>query len=167
MAELCLIVAMTPERVIGIDNTLPWHLPRDLQHFKKTTMGCPVIMGRKTWESIGRPLPGRLNIVVSRQANYKAEGAEVVHDLAAAVRLAEEQTETSQVFVIGGANIYQQAIALAARIYLTVVQTKLDGDAWFPQTVETEWVEESNNLVEADDKNPFDCRFITLKRSGV
>jgi dihydrofolate reductase len=87
--------------------------------------------------------------------------------LAAAVRLAEEQTETSQVFVIGGANIYQQAIALAARIYLTVVQTKLDGDAWFPQTVETEWVEESNNLVEADDKNPFDCRFITLKRSGV
>jgi dihydrofolate reductase len=163
MAELCLIVAMTPDRVIGVNNTLPWHLPRDLQHFKNTTMGCPVIMGRKTWESIGRPLPGRLNIVVSRQADYVATGAELATDLDAAVALAEQSAD--KVFVIGGANIYQQALAMADRLYLTEVDTRVDGDAWFPQTVDTEWVEESNHLVEADDKNPFACRFITLKRS--
>lgn len=161
MAELCLIVAMTPDRVIGINNTLPWHLPRDLQHFKNTTMGCPVIMGRKTWDSIGRPLPGRLNVVVTRQTDLVLEGATVVNSLEAAIDSVAEQ---ERVFVIGGANIYEQALPLAQRLYLTEVDTTVDGDAWFPQTVPTEWQEEQNELVKADDKNSFDCRFRTLKR---
>lgn len=161
MAELCLIVAMTPDRVIGINNTLPWHLPRDLQHFKNTTMGCPVIMGRKTWDSIGRPLPGRLNVVVTRKTDLVLEGATVVNSLEAAI---ESVAEQERVFVIGGANIYEQALPLAQRLYLTEVDTTVDGDAWFPQTVSTEWQEEQNELVKADDKNSFDCRFRTLKR---
>lgn len=161
MAELCLIVAMTPERVIGINNTLPWHLPRDLQHFKKTTMGCPVIMGRKTWESIGRPLPGRQNIVVSRQADYKAEGVEVVGDLNAAHAAA---AGADKVFVIGGANIYQQALDMADRLYLTVVDAKVDGDAWFPHTADKDWETETEELVPADDNNSYNCRFISMRR---
>ncbi|MDD9894075.1 MAG: dihydrofolate reductase [Gammaproteobacteria bacterium] len=161
MAELCLIVAMTPDRVIGINNTLPWHLPRDLQHFKNTTMGCPVIMGRKTWDSIGLPLPGRLNVVVTRQTDLVLEGAMVVNSLEAAIDSVAEQ---ERVFVIGGANIYEQALPLAQCLYLTEVDTTVDGDAWFPQTVSTEWQEEQNELVKADDKNSFDCRFRTLKR---
>lgn len=161
MAELCLIVAMTPDRVIGINNTLPWHLPRDLQHFKKTTMGCPVIMGRKTWDSIGRPLPGRVNIVITRQADLHLEGAVVVHSLEAAVGAA---SDSERVFVIGGANIYEQALPLARRLYLTEVATHVDGDAWFPQTAESDWQEESSEFVAADEKNSIDCRFRTLLR---
>lgn len=160
MAELCLIVAMTPERVIGINNTLPWHLPRDLQHFKKTTMGCPVIMGRKTWDSIGRPLPGRQNIVVTRQAGLILDGATVVHSLDAAVAMAEGE----RVFVIGGANIYEQALPLAQRLYLTEVETSVDGDAWFPQTADSDWEVVASEFVAADKNNKFDCRFRTLQR---
>lgn len=162
MAELCLIVAMTPERVIGINNTLPWHLPRDLQHFKSTTMGSPVIMGRKTWESIGRPLPGRQNIVVSRQAGYQAEGAEVVTDLPAAHAAA---VGADKVFVIGGANIYEQAIAMADRLYLTEVEATVDGDAWFPQTDPNDWEVETEEFVPADDNNSYNCRFISMRRT--
>lgn len=165
MAELCLIVAMTPERVIGVNNTLPWHLPRDLQHFKKTTMGCPVIMGRKTWESIGRPLPGRQNIVVSRNVGYQAEGAEVVTSLVEAQQAASANTpDVSQVFVIGGANIYEQALAMADRLYLTEVEAAVDGDAWFPQTAESDWEIEAQEFVPADDKNNYNCRFICMRR---
>ena len=161
MAELCLIVAMTPERVIGVNNTLPWHLPRDLQHFKKTTMGCPVIMGRKTWESIGRPLPGRQNIVVSRQKDYRAEGAEVVTSLADAHKAA---SAAAQVFVIGGANIYEQALSMADRLYLTEVEATVDGDAWFPQTADSDWEIETEEFVPADDNNTNNCRFICMRR---
>lgn len=152
---------MTPERVIGINNTLPWHLPRDLQHFKSTTMGSPVIMGRKTWESIGRPLPGRQNIVVSRQADYAAEGAEVVGDLPAAHAAANG---ADKVFVIGGANIYEQALAMADRLYLTEVEAKVDGDAWFPHTDANDWEVETDEFVPADDNNSYNCRFITMRR---
>lgn len=161
MAELCLIVAMTPERVIGVNNTLPWHLPRDLQHFKNTTMGCPVIMGRKTWDSIGRPLPGRLNVVVSRQPDLQLEGATVVHSLDEAIGRLKDQ---DRVFVIGGANIYQQALPLASRLFLTEVDTSVDGDAWFPQTDDSEWLEEESQFEAADDKNPIACTFRELRR---
>lgn len=153
---------MTPERVIGINNTLPWHLPRDLQHFKSTTMGSPVIMGRKTWESIGRPLPGRQNIVVSRQLDYVAEGAEVVADLPAAHAAA---IGADKVFVIGGANIYEQAIAMADRLYLTEVEATVDGDAWFPQTDPKDWEVETEEFVPADDNNSYNCRFISMRRT--
>ena len=161
MSQLCLIVAMTPERVIGINNTLPWHLPRDLQHFKNTTMGCPVIMGRKTWDSIGRPLPGRLNVVVTRQAGLVLDGATVVHSLDDAIQTVAGQP---RVFVIGGANIYEQALPLADELYLTEVETKVDGDAWFPQTEPAHWEEVENVFAPADEKNLLNCRFRTLRR---
>ena len=114
--RLSLIVAYAKNRVIGRNNTLPWSLPGDLAHFKRTTLGCPIIMGRKTWESLGRPLPGRRNIVISRNANYVANGAEVVSDLAAAQALVSEAIEA---FVIGGEQIYDADLPSADRIVAT------------------------------------------------
>lgn len=116
MSTLALIVAMARNRVIGKDNTLPWHLPEDLQHFKRTTLGAPIIMGRRTWDSIGRPLPGRRNIVVSRQPDWQATGAEHARSLPDALALcAAADSPAPRVFVIGGAQLYAQALATTAK----------------------------------------------------
>lgn len=138
MTILSLIAAMDRERLIGRDNALPWHLPEDLRHFKATTLGKPVIMGRKTWESLGRPLPGRRNVVVSRNADYALQGAELVGSLEAALSLTAEAEE---VFVIGGAELYRQALPLAQRLYLTEIDASHTGDAWFPAFAADEWQE--------------------------
>ncbi|HEX5804098.1 MAG TPA: type 3 dihydrofolate reductase [Azospira sp.] len=138
MSILALIAALDRDRLIGRDNALPWRLPEDLRHFKATTLGKPVIMGRKTWESLGRPLPGRRNIVVSRNADYALQGAELVGSLEAALRLAAEAEE---VFVIGGAELYRQALPLAQRLYLTEIDASHAGDAWFPAFAADEWRE--------------------------
>lgn len=139
---LCLIVAATRNRVIGRDNAMPWHLPEDLRYFKARTLGKPVIMGRKTWESLGRPLPGRLNIVVSRQPGLQLDGAEVFADLTGAVergrKWAEEQG-VDEVMLIGGGQLYHQALAQASRVYLTRIELELEGDTWFPQLPFDEW----------------------------
>ncbi|TDQ38255.1 dihydrofolate reductase [Thiopseudomonas denitrificans] len=139
---LCLIVAATRNRVIGRDNAMPWHLPEDLRYFKARTLGKPVIMGRKTWESLGRPLPGRLNIVVSRQPDLQLDGAEVFADLTGAVergrKWAEEQG-VDEVMLIGGGQLYHQALAQASRVYLTRIELELEGDTWFPQLPFDEW----------------------------
>ena len=129
MTELALIAAVARDRVIGLNNTLPWHLPEDLQHFKRTTLGAPIVMGRKTWDSIGRPLPGRHNIVVTRQANWQAAGASRADSVAAALALAGE---VPRVFVIGGAELYAQALPLADALYLTEIDAAFAGDAYFP-----------------------------------
>lgn len=140
MSTLSLIAAMANHRVIGRDNTLPWHLPEDLKHFKATTLGKPVIMGRKTWESLGRPLPGRRNIVVSRNAGYQPVGGELVTSLQAAI---EATADIEEVFVIGGAELYGQSLPLAQRLYLTEIAGDYAGDAHFPEFATAEWREAS------------------------
>ena len=128
--KISIIVAMADKRVIGHDNRLPWHLPADLKHFKATTMGKPIIMGRKTWESIGRPLPGRTNIVVTRDPRYTADGCVVVHSIDAALQACSGNEE---VMVIGGAEFYRQVLPEASTLYLTLVHDEFEGDALFPE----------------------------------
>lgn len=138
--QLTLIVAYAQNRVIGRDNTLPWKLPSDLAHFKRTTLGHPVIMGRKTWESLGRPLPGRRNIVITRNPDYVATGAECVSSLAQAIKCLQEAPKA---FVIGGAQIYQEALPFAQDVIATEVLADIEGDAFFAPLDHTQWSEQS------------------------
>lgn len=131
-----LIVAMTDNACIGRDNKMPWHLPADLQHFKHITMSKPIIMGRKTYESIGRPLPGRENIVLTRNSDYKAEGCTVLPSLDTALLLLSHKNE---VMIIGGANLYQQALPRVDTMYITWVRTTLQGDTYFPKWNQADW----------------------------
>jgi len=135
---LALIVAQSLNRVIGVNNALPWHLPEDLKYFKATTMGKPIVMGRKTYDSIGRPLPGRTNIVVTRQTDWMADGVKVAGTLAEAVALASAE-EPQEIMVIGGAQIYELMLPAADRIYLTQVHAEIEGDAWFPALPAAQW----------------------------
>ncbi len=122
-----IIVAMSENRVIGVSGRLPWHLSEDLKHFKEITMGHTIVMGRKTYESIGRALPGRANVVVTRQKNFRAEGVEVVHDLKDILSAPRE------IFVIGGADLYAQALPHVQKVYFTLIHKKIDGDTYFPE----------------------------------
>lgn len=142
MSKTCLtlVAAMAHERVIGIDNTLPWRLPEDLQHFKAVTLGKPVIMGRKTYDSIGRPLPGRRNIVVTRQGDWTRDGVETAGSLDEALAMA---AGVEEVCLIGGAELYRQAIGQADRLSLTEIDAVYAGDAWFPAIDPARWVEQS------------------------
>jgi dihydrofolate reductase len=159
-----LIVARARNGTIGKDNGMPWHLPADLAHFKRTTLGCPVIMGRRTWESIGRALPGRRNIVVSRTPGFHAPGAEVVASLADAWRAVAGAEEA---FVIGGAQLYEEALAAADRIYLTDIAGEVAGDTFFPPLPPGEWRETVLGEHPADDRNPFALRFLLIERQGA
>jgi len=158
---ISLIVAASSNNVIGVHGVLPWHLSDDLKRFKTITMGKPVIMGRKTFESIGRALPGRQNIVISTQANYPADGCEVVASAAAAIAAARGADE---IMVIGGGQIYRQFLPLAERIYLTRVQVELDGDAYFPELEEREWRISERLIGDNDERNPYRFEFVTLNR---
>jgi dihydrofolate reductase len=143
---LCLIAALAQNRVIGRDNQMPWHLPADLKHFKALTLGKPIIMGRKTWDSLGRPLPGRLNLVVSRQPGLALEGAEVFPSLDAALVRAEawaREQGADELMLIGGAQLYTQALEQADRLYLTRVELCPEGDAWFPAFNQADWQRET------------------------
>jgi dihydrofolate reductase len=156
---LSLIAALGENRVIGVDNSMPWHLPGDFKYFKATTLGKPIIMGRKTWDSLGRPLPGRLNLVVTRQAGLELEGAEVFTSLEAAVARAEEwavEQGVAEVMLIGGAQLYAQALDKADRLYLTRVALSPEGDAWFPEVDPAHWnlVSEVHNPA-IDDKPAY------------
>ncbi len=165
--KLCLVVAVADNGVIGRNNQLPWYLPADLKHFKRTTLGKPVIMGRKTWESIGRPLPGRTNIVITRQAGYQADGARVVDTLDAAVELAESVAlidGVDEVMVIGGADIYRLALSRADRLYLTEVHADVEGDAFFPDWERSAWREVARALQPARDAGEPSCSFVTYER---
>lgn len=130
--KISLIAALSENRVIGKDNKLPWHLPEDLRHFKEVTSGHPVIMGRKTFESIGRLLPKRHNIVVSRDSSYVVEGATMAHSLEQALEIAKNYDQ-NEIFIIGGGQIFKQSLPLADRLYLTIVHTEIEGDAFFPE----------------------------------
>ena len=156
-----LIAAMARNRVIGCDNGLPWHLPEDLRRFKARTSGHIVVMGRRTWESVGAPLPDRRCIVVTRDRNYHADGAEVVHSLDDALaRAADEQ----EVFVLGGAEIYALALPRADRIYLTVVHAEPEGDTYFPEFDDTEWTLTEEEHHDADDRHASSFSFRTYER---
>lgn len=159
-----MIAAMANNRIIGLDNQMPWHLPADLQHFKKVTMAKPVIMGRKTFESIGRPLPGRRNIIISRNAAYTAPGIDVVASPEAALSLVSDESE---VMVIGGGNIYQQFLPLAQRLYLTFIDLDVKGDTQFPDyQAEANWVEVETVNKQPDDKNKYSYTFVTLDKDS-
>jgi dihydrofolate reductase len=161
--KISLILAMGRNRVIGRDNQLPWHLPADLAHFKATTMGKPILMGRKTWESIGKALPGRLNIVLTGQAGYAANGATVVSTIDEAITACESADE---LMVIGGAAVYEAFLPVAQKIYLTLVDGDFDGDTFFPEIDGEEWREESREDHPADDKNPHTYSFRVLKKAS-
>jgi dihydrofolate reductase len=151
--QLSLIVAYALNGVIGRDNALPWKLPSDLAHFKRTTLGHPVIMGRKTWESLGRPLPGRRNIVVTRDPDYLAPGAECADSLAQAI---EYLKDVKQAFVIGGAQLYQEALPFAHEIIATEVLENIDGDAFFAPLDKDHWTEISRTPYPVENGLRFD-----------
>ena len=155
------VVAHSRNRVIGRDGDLPWHLPADLKHFKNLTTGHPIIKGRKTFESIGKPLPNRTNIVITRQQDFEAEGCLVAHSLSEALMMAQQMD--SDVFIIGGAEIYKQAMFLADTIYLTEVHHSFEGDTFFPEIDSVLWQETSREEYKADEKNAYDFAFVTLK----
>jgi dihydrofolate reductase len=152
---------MDRNRLIGNRNRLPWHLPADLAHFKRVTMGKPVIMGRKTFESIGRPLPGRTNIVLTGSADFRAEGVQVANGLDQALGLAAGADE---VMVIGGSMIYELVLPRADRLYLTHVECDCEGDAWFPDFDPGQWRITASEAHAADEKNPCEYRFVTYER---
>jgi dihydrofolate reductase len=157
---LAMIAALAENRVIGLDNQMPWHLPADLKHFKATTLGKPIIMGRKTWDSLGRPLPGRLNIVVSRQPGLQLEGAEVFSELSAALARADQwarEQGVDELMLIGGAQLYAQALPLAERLYLTRIALNPDGDAFFPEWPAGEWRCVSRDPQPASGPTPAYC----------
>jgi len=156
-----LVVAMARNRVIGRDNQLPWRLPADLAYFKRVTMGHPIIMGRRTYESIGRPLPGRLNIVVSRNPQFSAPGCTVVPSLAEAWRAAGDAEE---VCVIGGTSIFAEALPAADRIHLTEVEAEVPGDTWFPEFDRGEWTEREVERHAPDERHAYPFRIVVLER---
>lgn len=157
---ISLIVAMDQNRVIGLNNQTPWRLPADLKYFKKTTMGKPIIMGRKTYESIGRPLPGRKNIIVTRNRHFKAEGCIVVHSIEDALSAAGE----GEVMVIGGAQLYEQLLPVADRLYVTLLETQFEGDTYFPEIDDEDWLEISREENKPSADIPFQYSFIVLER---
>lgn len=165
--RLAMIVAQAENRVIGNDNKLPWYLPEDLKYFKRVTLGKPIIMGRKTYESIGRPLPGRCNIVVTRDENWQVPGVVVTASLAEAVEHASAQAEidgVDEAVVMGGAEIYRQMLPQTERLYLTQVHASVEGDAHFPEIIASEWGEVGREDFAASDNNPYAYSFIVLER---
>ncbi len=154
------VVAISENHVIGKDNQLLWYLPNDLKHFKDITTGHTVIMGRKTFDSVGKPLPKRRNIIITRQAITIA-GCEVVNSVEAALALCAGEEE---VFIVGGAEIYKLAMPLTNRIYLTIVHKQFDGDSFFPEISKQEWREVSREDHQPDEKNSLPYSFITLER---
>ena len=162
MTTISLIAAMAKDRVIGKDNDMPWHMPADLQHFKKVTLGKPVIMGRKTFESIGRPLPGRKNIVITRNLDWKMDGVEVVNSPENALKLV---SDVKEVMVIGGGNIYRQFLPMADTLYLTFIDLDVAGDTQFPDWQQDgEWSQVEKMEFSPDERNPHPYQFVTLKR---
>lgn len=153
-----IIVAASENNVIGKDNRLPWHLPADLKYFKNTTWAMPIIMGRRTFESIGKPLPGRHNIVITRNKDYNADGATVVGNLNDAVKAAESN-DVNEFFIIGGAELFNTTMDQAQRIYLTRVHANIEGDVFFPALNKEEWELVSEKKMEADEKNEYDLSF--------
>ena len=164
---IVLVLAVAENGVIGRNNALPWDLPDDLQHFKKTTMGCPVLMGRKTFESVGRPLPGRTNIVLTRDTAWQAPGVEVFQTLPQAIARADQQAlldGAPALCVVGGAEIYRLCLPAADRIILTLVHGEVGGDAFFDLNTLADWREDDRRHYSAGDRNSHDFSVVNLSR---
>ncbi len=159
MPKLSIIVAMSSNRVIGVNNSLPWHLSEDLKHFKTLTTGHTIIMGRKTYESIGKPLPNRRNIVISRNLNAFYGGVEVVHSLEDAFSTSSNDEE---VFIIGGSNIYEQSLHLVEHLYITEIKKAFEGDAFFPEIDKSLWIESARETHTSSDGLEFS--FVSLQK---
>ena len=159
--EIYIIAAIAKHRVIGCQNRLPWHLPADLKHFKELTLGQTVVMGRKTYESIGRPLPKRENIVITQQADYEALGCKVFSSL---VQVVKEYSEKEKLFIIGGAALYEQALPLASYLLLTFIDAEVDGDTFFPKINFHNWQETFREECSVDENNSFNYKFVNYKR---
>jgi len=165
---ISIIVAMNQKQVIGINNQLPWSLPNDLKYFQQKTLHNPIIMGRKTFESIGKPLPKRSNIILSTQANWQHPGCQSAKNLTDALQLAE-QAPGDEVMIIGGASIYQQALEIANTIYLTIIDNQLDGDCFFPKSLaelKQSWAILNAQANPIDDQHAYSYTFYTLKRQS-
>ena len=160
---LSLIVALSENYVIGREGQLPWHLSADLKRFKKLTMGHHIVMGRKTYDSIGRQLPGRTSVVLTRQTDWSVEGVLTATDLETALELAGDDEE---VFIIGGSQIYQLALPLVERLYVTRVQASVSGDTYFPEITSEQWQLEQTDSFSADEKNDHDYSFLVYSRIG-
>lgn len=156
------IVAMDKNRLIGKDNDLPWHLPADLAFFKRVTMGKPIVMGRKTHESIGRALPGRENIVITTNKDYQAEGCTVLHSIDEINNIEQDK----EIFIIGGAGIFKETFHLADRLYITRIEEEFEGDTYFPEFDENNWTIISKEKGIKDEKNPYDFFYIIYERKN-
>jgi dihydrofolate reductase len=159
--KLSLIVAMAENRTIGLNKEMPWHLSADLKKFKKITMGHPIIMGRKTFESIGKPLPGRKNIIISRNSNYLQEGCEVFNSLDSAL---ESCSKEEEIFVIGGATLYESILEKSDRLYITEIKKSFAGDTWFPEFDQNQWSEYQREDIDNDVRVDFSYSFVTYDR---
>lgn len=155
------IVAVSENQVIGKDNQLPWHLPADLQHFKTITMGRPILMGRKTYESIGKPLPGRCNVIITSDESYQAPGCVIANSIATAF---DAVSYSEEVFVIGGAGLFQQVLPQIQRLYLTLIHHQFEGDTFFPEIDWSEWAEIKHENHKPDADNKYAYSFLTLHR---
>jgi len=159
---ISLIWAMDDNRLIGQNNSLPWKLPADMKWFRQHTLGKPIVMGRKTYESFGgKPLPDRTNIVITRDTNYHSDGAVIVHSIDEAI---QQAGEVDELVIIGGASFYQQMLPRAVRLYVTRVEGQFEGDAWFPSYNEDEWQEVAREHHPVDERNPYACTFLTYER---
>ena len=163
--RLSILVAMARNRVIGRNNQLPWHLPADLKHFKSLTMGKPIVMGRKTYESIGRPLPGRTNIIITHQTNYQALGAIVVNSIAAALQACKDTNPiNNESFIIGGEKLFQQTLEICQRMYITEIQKDFEGDTFFPEFDPDVWEETQRDKHIAENNDNLEYHFVILDR---
>ena len=160
---LSAIFAMDENRLIGNKNQLPWRMPADLKHFKTITSGHPILMGRKTYESIGRPLPNRTNIIITRDANYQAPGCRVVTSIDQALQIAAADNK-QEIFIIGGAEVYKQSLPLVNKLYITIIHHQFEGDAYFPELNRAEWQEVSCEKHEADADNIYPYQFLRWER---
>ncbi len=156
------LVAMDQNRVIGKDNALPWHLPDDLKFFKRVTMGHPIVMGRKTYESIGKPLPGRENIIITRNTEYQADGCTILHSVEELQKYLDKKEE--EVFIIGGAQLFNDTFPIADRLYITEIHHEFEGDTFFPEFPESEWTLTSKEKGIKDEKNPYDYYYTIYDR---
>lgn len=167
---ISIIVGLGHNRVIGKNNDMPWHLSADLRYFAKTTKGHPIIMGRKCYESIGRPLPQRHNIVITRSKTFQAQGCVVVHSLEEALKEASNYyhnnpTDVPEVFVIGGGEIYRQSLNIANRLYITYIDIQVEeADVFFPEFDQNHWITIKEEAHQKDEKNPYNYTFAVLKR---
>lgn len=161
---ISLIAAMDRNRIIGNNNQLPWHLPADLKHFKAITLNKPILMGRKTYDSIGKPLPNRRNIIISHQKALSIPGCEVFSSLEAAL---QSVSASEEVMIIGGESLFRMSLPLAHRLYLTIIDHEFEGDTVFPEWDENEWIEELSETHQPDEKNKYSYSFIELERKLV